>query len=157
RYGAMIGKNVLLPPLLERAIPIIADEEVDPAFGTGAVKVTPAHDPTDYDIGLRHGLPMPSIMDFDARIIGAEIGVGPYDGLDRFEARARIVDALRDKALLVKEEPYRHAISVSERTGDVIEPMLSLQWFVKMESLAAPALQAYRDGRLRITPKSGGK
>ncbi|HKE36657.1 MAG TPA: valine--tRNA ligase, partial [Candidatus Baltobacteraceae bacterium] len=157
RYGAMIGKNVLLPPLLERAIPIIADENVDPGFGTGAVKVTPAHDPTDYEIGLRHGLPMPSIMDFDARISGAEIGVGPYEGLDRFDARARIVDALRDKGLLVKEEPHRHAISVSERTGDVIEPLLSLQWFVKMQSLAAPALEAYRDGRLRITPKSGGK
>ncbi|HZY98351.1 MAG TPA: valine--tRNA ligase, partial [Candidatus Baltobacteraceae bacterium] len=157
RYTALVGKSVLLPPLLERAIPIVTDEKVDPTFGTGAVKVTPAHDPTDYEIGLRHGLSMPSIMDFDARITGIEIGVGPYEGLDRFDARTRIVDALRDKGLLVKEEPYRHAISISERTGDVIEPLLSLQWFVKMESLAAPALQAYRDGRLRITPKSGGK
>ncbi len=157
RYRSTIGKTVLLPPLLERAIPVIADVKVDPAFGTGAVKVTPAHDPTDYEIGSRHDLPMPTIMDLDARITGAEIGVGPYDGLDRFEARARIVDALRDNGLLVKEEPYRHSIAISDRSGDVIEPLLSLQWFVKMESLAAPALEAYREGRLRITPKSGGR
>jgi len=157
RYRAIIGKTVLLPPLLERAIPIIADKSVEAAFGTGAVKVTPAHDPTDYEIGLRHKLEMPSIMDLSARISGRDVPVGPYDGLDRFEARANIVEALRDKGLLVKEEPYRHAISVSERTGDVIEPLLSLQWFVKMESLAQPALQAYREGRLRFFPEARGR
>ncbi|HEY1975599.1 MAG TPA: valine--tRNA ligase [Candidatus Baltobacteraceae bacterium] len=157
RYRALVGKFVLLPPMLERAIPVVADANVDPEFGTGAVKVTPAHDPTDYEIGLRHDLPMPSIMDLRARITGRDVPVGDYDGLDRFEARARIVAALRDKGLLVKEEAYRHAISISERTGDVIEPLLSLQWFVKMETLAAPALQAYRDGRLRFFPEARGR
>ncbi|MBV8434616.1 MAG: valine--tRNA ligase, partial [Candidatus Eremiobacteraeota bacterium] len=157
RYRALVGKRVLVPPLLDREIPVIADESVDAEFGTGAVKVTPAHDPTDYEIGLRHELPMPSIMDLRARISGLEVPVGHYDGLDRFEARARIVEDLRRKQLLLKEEPYRHAISVSERTGDVIEPLLSLQWFVKMESLAAPALQAYREGRLRFFPEGRGR
>jgi valyl-tRNA synthetase len=157
RYRNLIGKTVFLPPLLERTVPIIADESVDPAFGTGAVKVTPAHDPADYEIALRHALPMPSIMDFDARITGAEVGVGPYDGLDRFDARIRIVQALRDEGLLVGEETYRHAISISDRSGDVIEPLLSLQWFVKMESLAKPALEAYRDGRLRFVPERYGR
>jgi valyl-tRNA synthetase len=156
RYRGWIGKSVMLPPLLQRAIPIVADAAVDPAFGTGAVKVTPAHDPTDYEIGLRHGLPMPSIMDFDACITGAEIEVGPYAGLDRFEARGRIVEALRSQGTLQREQPYRHAISISDRSGDVIEPLLSLQWFAKMSSLAQPALQAYRDGRLRFTPERHG-
>ncbi|HVA32816.1 MAG TPA: valine--tRNA ligase [Candidatus Baltobacteraceae bacterium] len=157
RYTHLVGKTVLVPPLLERAIPIIADACVDPEFGTGAVKVTPAHDPTDYDIGLRHGLSMPSIMDFEAKISDAEIGVGPYAGLDRFDARARIVEALRAGGCLVEEQRYRHAISISDRSGDVIEPLLSLQWFVKMESLAGPALQAYRDGALRFTPERHGR
>jgi valyl-tRNA synthetase len=157
RYRSAIGKNVLLPPLLERAIPVLADESVDPEFGTGAVKVTPAHDPVDYEIAVRHELPMPSIVDLDAKITGADIGVGPYAGLDRFEARARIVGSLRAQGLLVSEEPYRHAISISDRSGDVIEPLLSLQWFVKMEMLAKPALDAYRDGRLRFIPERYGR
>jgi valyl-tRNA synthetase len=157
RYRHLVGKNVMLPPLLERAIPVIADAAVDAAFGTGAVKVTPAHDPTDYEIGLRHELPMPSIFDFQARVTGKDVAVGPYDGLDRFDARDRIVADVKTRGLLVKEEPYHHAISVSERTGDVIEPMLSLQWFVAMESLAAPALQAYRDGDLRFFPEARGR
>jgi valyl-tRNA synthetase len=157
RFAGLIGKRVLVPPLLERAIPILADAAVDPAFGTGAVKVTPAHDATDYEIGLRHALPMPSVIDLDAKITGAEIGVGPYADLDRFEARRRIVADLRAKGLLVEEEPHRHALAVSERSGDVIEPLLSLQWFVKMEPLAAPALQAYRDGRLKFVPERYGR
>jgi valyl-tRNA synthetase len=157
RYAHVVGRRVLVPPLLERAVPVIADEAVDPTFATGAVKVTPAHDPTDYEIGLRHDLAMPSIMDSLARISGAEIGVGPYDGLDRFEARRRIVEDLRARGLLVKEEPYRHAISLSDRSGDVIEPLLSLQWFVRMKPLADPALQAYREGRLRFTPERHGR
>jgi valyl-tRNA synthetase len=157
RYRSLVGKIVLLPPLLARSIPIVADESVDPEFGTGAVKVTPAHDPVDYEIARRHELPMPSIMDFDAKITGTEIGVGAYEGLDRFEARARIVEHLRGQGLLASEGPYRHAISVSDRTGDVIEPLLSLQWFVKMETLAKPALDAYRDGRLRFVPERYGR
>ncbi len=157
RYTALVGKTVLAPPLLQREIPIIADDAVDMSFGTGAVKVTPAHDATDYEIGLRHDLPMPSIMDFDANISGEEIEVGEYAGLDRYDARTRIVESLRAKGLLVKEEPYRKAVSVSERTGDEIEPLLSLQWFVKMKPLAEPALAAYRDGRLRFVPERYGR
>ncbi|HEY5425266.1 MAG TPA: valine--tRNA ligase, partial [Candidatus Tumulicola sp.] len=157
RYASWIGKQVLVPPLLDRAIPVIADDAVDRAFGTGAVKVTPAHDATDYDIGVRHDLPMPSVIGLDAKITAAEIDVGPYAGLDRFDARARIVEDLRAKHLLVKEEAYRHAISVSERSGDVIEPLLSLQWFVKMAPLVKPALDAYRDGRLKFVPERYGR
>jgi valyl-tRNA synthetase len=157
RYRTLVGKYVLLPPELKRSIPVIADESVDPEFGTGAVKVTPAHDPADYEIGLRHQLPMPSIMDVDARITGREIGEWEYDGLDRFEARAQIVRALHKRRLIEREEPYRHAISISDRSGDVIEPLLSLQWFVKMQTLAKPALDAYRDGRLRFVPERYGR
>jgi valyl-tRNA synthetase len=160
RYRALIGTHVTALPLFgasPRTIPIVADAAVDPSFGTGAVKVTPAHDATDYDIGGRHDLPMPSILDFEARISSADLDTGPYEGLDRFDARARIVEDLRAAGLLVREEPYRHAIAVSERTGDVIEPLLSLQWFVKMAPLAAPALDAYRDGRLRFVPERYGR
>ncbi len=157
RYKALIGKSMLAPPLLKREIPIVADDAVDMAFGTGAVKVTPAHDATDYEIGLRHDLPMPSIMDFDANITGDDIDVGEYVGLNRYIARERIVESLRASELLVKEEPYRHAVAVSERSGDVIEPLLSLQWFVKMKPLAEPALAAYRDGRLKFVPERYGR
>ncbi len=157
RYSGWVGKRVLLPPLLEREIPVVADESVDRKFGTGAVKVTPAHDAADYEIGLRHRLAMPSILDLDARVTGADVPVGAYEGLDRYAARKRIVADLRTAGLLVKEEPYRHAVSVSERTGDTIEPLLSEQWFLKMESLAKPALEAYRDGRLRFVPERYGR
>ncbi|MGB6987176.1 MAG: valine--tRNA ligase [Candidatus Aquilonibacter sp.] len=156
RYASLIGKHVVLP-LVEREIPIIADTAVERGFGTGAVKVTPAHDPTDYEIGLRHGLPMPTILDAEARVTAAEIGVGPYAGLDRYQARQRIVSDLRANGALIKEEPYRHSVATSERSGDVIEPLLSLQWFVKMKPLAEPALQAYRDGRLRFVPERYGR
>jgi valyl-tRNA synthetase len=156
RYAGFVGKSVLLPPLLQRAIPIVADESVDPAFGTGAVKVTPAHDPMDYEIGLRHQLPMPSVMNLEAQMSGSEIPIGPYEGLDRFAARERVVTALRDQGLLVKEQAYRHSIAISDRSGDVIEPLLSLQWFVKMNSLVKPALAAYREGRLRFVPERHG-
>ena len=157
RYAQLVGKTVLVPPLLQREIPIVADNAVEREFGTGAVKVTPAHDATDYEIGQRHELPMPSIMDFDARITSAELPVGRYDGMDRYEARKAIVDDLRAGGQLVKEAPYRHAVAVSERTGDVIEPLLSLQWFVKMRPLAEPALNAYRDGRLKFVPERYGR
>ncbi len=157
RYAHLIGSDVLVPPLLERRIPIIADASVEREFGTGAVKVTPAHDPTDYEIGLRHALPMPSIMDVQARISGAEVAVGRYAGMDRFVARAAILDDLRSNGLLVAEEAYRHAVSVSERSGEIIEPLLSLQWFVSMKPLAEPALRAYHDGRLTFVPERYGK
>lgn len=157
RYAAMIGRTVWLPPLLERSIPIIADEAVDLEFGTGAVKVTPAHDPVDYEIGRRHELPMPSVIGLDARITGTDVSVGDYAGLDRFEARANIVEDLRAMKLLVEAQPHRHSIATSERSGDVVEPLLSLQWFVKAAPLAAPALEAYRSGRLRFVPERHGR
>ncbi|HMF29694.1 MAG TPA: class I tRNA ligase family protein, partial [Candidatus Cybelea sp.] len=146
-----------LPPLMERVIPIVADNAVDPEFGTGAVKVTPAHDPVDYEIGVRHALPMPSVIGFDARINDADVPVGPYADLDRFEARARIVEDLRVLGLLLGEDPHRHSVAVSERSGDIVEPLLSLQWFVKAAPLAAPALEAYRSGRLRFVPERYGR
>ncbi len=182
RYRHLIGKHVVLP-LVERAIPVIADESVESGFGTGAVKVTPAHDATDYEIGQRHGLPMPTVLDYDGRIaapiwrddtastarenidanqarsaIDAQAAkMAPYIGMDRFEARTRLVADLRAAGALVKEEPYRTKLPVSSRTGVVIEPLLSLQWFVSMESLAKPALAAYREGRLRFVPERFGR
>ncbi len=157
RYAHLVGRTVWLPPLLQREIPIVADQAVDPEFGTGAVKVTPAHDPVDYEIGARHSLTMPSVIGHDARIRGAEVEVGGYAGLDRFEARARIVDDLRQSGSLVAASPHRHSVATSERSGDIVEPLLSLQWFVKMSSLAAPALEAYRSGRLRFVPERYGR
>jgi valyl-tRNA synthetase len=156
RYAQFVGKTVVLP-LIGREIPVVADAAVEREFGTGAVKVTPAHDPTDYEIGLRHDLPMPTIMDSDAKITAAEIAVGSYAGLDRYEARERIVADLRASGALIKEEPYRHSVAVSERSGEVVEPLLSLQWFVKMKPLAEPALQAYHDGRVRFVPERYGR
>lgn len=157
RYAHFVGRRVRVPPLLQRAIPIIADEAVDREFGTGAIKVTPAHDPIDYEIGVRHQLEMPSVIDLDARLTSAEIDVGPYAGLDRFEARERVVEDLRERALLAREQPYRHSVATSDRTGAVIEPLLSLQWFVKMAPLAKPALDAYRDGRVRFVQERYGR
>jgi valyl-tRNA synthetase len=157
RYANLVGRTVWLPPLLERTIPIVADEAVDPEFGTGAVKVTPAHDPLDYEIGVRHELTMPSVIGLDARITAQHVGVGPYEGLDRFAARERIVDDLQRSGLLVEVAPHRHSIATSERSGDIVEPLLSLQWFVKMAPLAKPALDAYRDGRVRFVPERYGR
>ncbi len=157
RYKAFIGTHVLVPPLLRRSIPIIADQAVERDFGTGAVKVTPAHDPTDYEIGERHNLPMPSVIDFDGCITAQDLDVGKYAGMDRFETRKAIVADLRAQNLLVEEKPYRHAISISHRTGEVIEPLLSLQWFVRMKPLAEPALRAYREDRLRFVPERYGR
>jgi valyl-tRNA synthetase len=173
RYRDLIGKQVVLP-IVERAIPVIADEAVLREFGTGAVKVTPAHDQTDYEIGQRHGLPMPTVIDFDARVsaplwrydetperrapIDAQAAkMSQYAGLDRFEARKRIVDDLRAHGALVEERPYRTTIPVSSRSGAVIEPLLSLQWFVRMEPLARPALEAFRAGSPRFVPERFGR
>ncbi|HEY2473612.1 MAG TPA: valine--tRNA ligase [Candidatus Cybelea sp.] len=157
RYAGLVGRRVWLPPLFERAIPIIADEAVDPEFGTGAVKVTPAHDPADYEIGQRHGLEMPSVISLDARITGTDVNVGPYAGLDRFEARERIVADLQRCGALLETQPHRHSVATSERSGDIVEPLLSLQWFVRTAPLAKPALDAYRDGRVRFVPERHGR
>lgn len=157
RYAHLVGKHVLLPPLLERAIPIIADEAVDPHFGTGAVKITPAHDELDYEIGLRHGLPMPSVIDLDARMTGADVPIGKYVGLDRFEARRVLLDDLRIGEFLLDEVAHRHAVSVSQRSGEIIEPLLSEQWFMKVDGLARSALASYREGRVRFVPERYGR
>jgi valyl-tRNA synthetase len=156
RYKQLIGTSVLLP-IANVEIPIIADEYVDPAFGTGVVKITPAHDPNDFEVGLRHKLPMPVIMAPDGTMAnGADAGSRvPADllGVDRFEARERIVRSLEKSRLLSKVEPHQHAVRHCYRCDTVVEPRLSDQWFVKMEPLAKPALNAVRDGTIRILPE----
>jgi valyl-tRNA synthetase len=148
RYKHLIGTDVALP-LTNRRIPIVADEHVDPAFGTGAVKVTPAHDPNDFEIGQRHNLPAILIMD-ERAIITAK---GPFEGLDRLEARSAVVAALREDGRIVAEKrPYNHAVGHCSRCDTVVEPRLSLQWFVKVETLAKAAGDAVRDGRVKIEP-----
>lgn len=154
RYRALLGKRVVLP-LVGRKIVIIADEAVDPSFGTGAVKVTPAHDPTDNEIGQRHGLDMPTVIGFDARI--TDEAPPAYRGLDRFEARKRIVADLEAQGFLVRTQPHRLNAPISSRSGAVVEPLLSLQWFCKMEGLVKPALDAYRDGSIRFVPERFGR
>ncbi|MDQ6826404.1 MAG: valine--tRNA ligase [Candidatus Eremiobacteraeota bacterium] len=157
RYKGFIGKMVLVPPLLERSIPIVADSVVDPEFGTGAVKVTPAHDATDYEIGERHDLPRPSVIGLDGAIVNGDVSVGRFAGMDRFQARKELVHDLKRAGLLIDEKPYRHSVATSDRTGEIVEPLLSLQWFCKMKPLAEPALQAYRNGRLRFIPQRYGR
>ncbi len=148
RYKHLIGKSVSLP-LTNRKIPVIADEHVDPSFGTGAVKVTPAHDPNDFEIGRRHDLPMPIIMDERAVITTP----GPFQGLDRLEARFAIVAALREDGRIVAEKrPYIHAVGHCSRCDTTIEPRLSLQWWVRVETLAKAAGDAVRDGRTKFEP-----
>jgi valyl-tRNA synthetase len=148
RYAHLVGREVDLP-LTGRRIPIVADSHVDPSFGTGAVKVTPAHDPNDFEIGQRHDLPSLSIMD-ERAVITAN---GPFQGLDRFEARPAIVAALREQGRIVAEKrPYVHAVGHCSRCKTTVEPRLSLQWFVKTGPLARAAGDAVRDGRVRIEP-----
>ena len=150
RYRHLVGKQVALP-LTNRRIPIVADEHVDPSFGTGAVKVTPAHDPNDFEIGRRHGLDMPTIMDERAVITAP----GPFKGLDRLEARYAIVQALREDGRIVEEKrPYVHAVGHCSRCDTVVEPRLSLQWWVRVERLAKAAGDAVREGRVAIEPES---
>ena len=149
RWQKIIGRQALLP-IIERHIPIIADEAVEAGFGTGAVKVTPGHDPTDFDIGARHGLPVIVAMNADATM-NAE--AGPYNGLDRFETRKLIVSDLDRLGLLEKTEPHTYSIGHCERCDTIVEPLVSVQWFVKMEPLAKPAIEAVRDGRIQIIPR----
>jgi valyl-tRNA synthetase len=151
RYRDLVGKTVILP-LLEREIPVIADATlVDPEFGTGVVKVTPAHDFNDYQTGLRHDLPMISILDEAARTNEA---AGPYAGLDRFEARTRVLADLEARGLLVSEKPHALSIGLCQRSGTIVEPRLSPQWFVKIEPLARPAIEAVEQGRTKIVPET---
>jgi len=146
RYAQLVGKTVTLP-LTGRTIPVIADEHVDPAFGTGCVKITPAHDFNDWAVAQRHGLPAIEILTLDARIRGTR-----YEGLDRFEARDRVLFDLRAQKLLVSERPYRLRVPRSGRTGVIVEPMLTDQWFVKMERLAKAGLEAVASGEVRFFP-----
>ena len=129
---------------------VVADSAVDPKFGTGVVKVTPAHDPADFEIGRRHGLEVRQVIGFDARM---NERAGKYAGLDRFEARGRIVEDMRALGLIEKIEPYRHRVGVCYRCKTVLEPLVSRQWYVRMQPLAEPAIKAVRDGRTRIVPR----
>jgi valyl-tRNA synthetase len=149
RYRDKIGKAVILPAL-GRKIPIIADPTVSREFGTGAVKITPGHDPNDFLAGKRHGLPMISVMDVEAKM-SAE--AGPYAGLDRYEARKRLIEDLERQGLLEKVEPHQLAIGHCYRCRTVVEPMLSVQWFVKVGRLAEPAIAAVREGKTRFAPE----
>ncbi len=149
RYRALVGQRVQLP-LTGRELPIIADEHVDPAFGTGCVKITPAHDFNDYEMGLRHQLPMIDIFTEDATL--NDNAPAAYRGLDRYEARQRIVDDLEAAGLLEKIEPHRLKVPRGDRSGVVIEPRLSDQWFVRAAPLAEEAIRAVEDGRIRFVP-----
>lgn len=149
RYAHLVGTTVELP-LAGRQIPIVADAHVDPAFGTGMVKVTPAHDPNDFEIGQRHQLPMINVLTEDASVCNTGTA---FDGLDRFAARAAVTEALRAQGRIVAEKrPYRHAVGHCSRSDDVVEPRLSLQWFVKVAPLAKAAGDAVRDGKVTIHP-----
>jgi valyl-tRNA synthetase len=149
RYRDLVGKKVRLP-LLGREIPVVADDSVDPAFGTGAVKVTPGHDPEDYERGKRHSLPIVIVLDGKGRITKEG---GPYAGLSREKARDAIVADLEKEGLLEKVEDHALRVAISDRSKTVIEPLVSEQWFVRMEPLAAPAIRAVKDGKLKFRPE----
>ncbi|MBZ0212169.1 MAG: valine--tRNA ligase, partial [Nitrospirae bacterium] len=149
RYAALVGKNLVVP-LVGRVVPLIADMYPDPEFGTGAVKITPAHDANDFEVGVRHKLEMPVAIGEDAKITA--VG-GVYEGLDRMAARARIVQDLEEQGYLVKVDDHDIPILVSERSGEVIEPLLSEQWFARQSELAKPAIEAVREGRIRFFPE----
>ena len=150
RYTHLHGKTVTLP-LLNREIPIICDDFADPKFGTGVVKVTPAHDPNDFEAGKRHDLPRIKVINEQAKMTAA---AGAYEGLDRFDARKRVLADLEAGGYLVKTEPHAMSVGKCDRCSTVIEPMLSTQWFVKMKPLADKAAQAVRDGRIEVQPEN---
>ena len=149
RYRDAIGRMVRLP-LVGRVIPVVGDDEVDPEYGTGAIKVTPAHDPLDFEIGARHGLETVVVIDTEANITKAG---GRFAGVDRYEAREAIRHALKQEGYLKKVEVHHHSVGHCSRCGTVVEPMLSLQWFVKVGPLVVPAIAAVRDGATRFVPK----
>ena len=148
RYKKYIGRKVLVP-IMNREIPVIADEYVDREFGTGALKITPGHDPHDYEIGEKHGLAMISMLDRAAKV--NENG-GSYEGMDRFDCRKKLWADMKAADLVIKEEPYQLNVPRSQRGGEIIEPMISTQWFVKIKPLAEPALAAVKNGNIRIVP-----
>ena len=149
RYTALVGKTVILP-LINKEIPIVADLYVDMQFGTGAVKITPAHDPNDFEVGLRHNLPVVRVMNDDGTM---NENAGKYVGMDRYDARKAIVEDLKECDALVKIEPHTHNVGHCYRCHSTVEPIVSKQWFVKMESLAKPAIEAVRNKSIKFTPK----
>ena len=153
RYRDIVGKTLILP-LVGREIPVVADEYVETDFGTGAVKITPAHDPNDFEVGARHGLPLINVLTDDARITD---DYPAYAGMDRYEARKAIVKDLEAGGYLVKIEPLRHNVGTCYRCGTVIEPRASLQWFVKMKPLAEEAIRVVKDGDIRFIPERFSK
>ena len=148
RYKDIVGKTCILP-LVGREIPIVADDYVEMDFGTGCVKMTPCHDPNDYEVGLRHNLEQILCIDEDAKIING----GKYNGMDRYEARKAIVADLEEQGYLVKVEPYNHNVGCCYRCGTVVEPLTSPQWFVKMKPLAEAAIEIVKDGRIKFVPE----
>ena len=148
RYKDIVGKNVILP-LVGRKIPVVADDYVDIEFGTGVVKITPAHDPNDFEVGARHDLPIVNVLTEDAKITE---DYPKYAGMDRYEARKAIVADLEEGGFLIKTEDYSHNVGTCYRCGTTIEPRVSLQWFVKMEELAKPAIECVKDGRIKFVP-----
>ncbi len=149
RYRHLIGRKVLLP-FVDREIPIVADSYVDMEFGTGVVKITPAHDPNDFEVGKRHQLPEINIMNDNATI---NANGGKFQGMDRYEARAAIVKELEEMGLLVKIEDYSHNVGTHDRCKTTIEPLIKKQWFVKMDELIRPAVKAVKDGEIRLVPE----
>ncbi len=153
RYAHLVGKTLILP-LVGREIPVIADDYVDKEFGTGCVKITPAHDPNDFEVGLRHNLEQIKVLNDDATINSYG---GKYEGMDRYEARKAMVKDLEDQGYLVKVVPHTHNVGTCYRCGTTVEPITSKQWFVKMEPLAKPALQAVLDGETKFIPERFSK
>jgi valyl-tRNA synthetase len=149
RYKKLIGKKVTLP-IIDKEIPVIADDAVDTSFGTGALKITPAHDPTDFEVAQRHKLPLVDIMSPDATM---NENAGPYKGLERFACRERVLADLKDRELLDKIEPYLHSVGHCDRCQTMIEPKVSLQWFVRTQPLAETAIEVVKDGRVAIIPE----
>ena len=149
RYQAMLGRNVMLP-LTDRAIPVVGDEAIDPEFGTGVLKVTPGHDTVDFEVGQRHNLPIVTAVDERGFLTEA---AGEFEGQERFEARRNTAEELERQGFLVKTEPLRHSLGHCQRCATVVEPLVSKQWFVKIQPLAEPAIEAVKSGRVRIVPE----
>ncbi len=149
RYGDLVGQHCILP-LVGRRLPIIADEHVDPEFGTGALKITPGHDPNDFEIGRKHGLEEIVAIGPDGRL--TEEAGERFAGMTAAEAQVAVVEALREEGVLSSEEPYTHSVPFSHRSGERIEPLISLQWFCRMDELAAPAIEAVESDRVKIAP-----
>ncbi len=155
RYAGYVGQTLTIPSVEGTiGMRVVADTAVDPKFGTGVIKVTPAHDPADFEIGRRHGLEVRQVIDFDGKM---NARAGKYQGLDRFETRRRIVEDMKGLGLMEKIEPYRHRVGVCYRCKTVVEPLVSKQWYLRMKPLAEPAIEAVREGRTRIVPRLWAK